>query len=120
MKILIFSSNNYCSCIIIHIFKNACTEQWPHFPLTAALLHFEKFLCDQGFNQPSQMLNNVIFPTETNFPNRSKHILTFTAFVMLWSNGLVVKALDSQSKSLVFKTIGWLQGRLSLSSFRGQ
>ena len=120
MKILIFSSNNYCSCIIIHIFKNACTEQWPHFPLTAALLHFEKFLCDQGFNQPSQMLNNVIFPTETNFPNRSKHILTFTAFVMLWSNGLVVKALDSQSKGLVFKTIGWLQGRLSLSSFRGQ
>ena len=28
-----------------------------------------------------------------------------------WSNGPVVKALDSQST-------GWLQGRLSLSSFR--
>ena len=34
-----------------------------------------------------------------------------------WSNGLVVKALDSQSRGPVFKTTGWLQGRLSLSSF---
>ena len=31
--------------------------------------------------------------------------------------GLVVKALDSQSRSLVFKTTRWLQGQLSLSSF---
>ena len=36
------------------------------------------------------------------------------------SNGLVVKALDSQSRIPVFKTTGWLQGRLSLSSFRGR
>ena len=34
-------------------------------------------------------------------------------------NGLVVKVLDSQSRSLMVKTIGWLQGQLSLSSFRG-
>ena len=34
-----------------------------------------------------------------------------------WSNGLVVKTLDSQSRGPVFKTTGWLQGRLSLSSF---
>ena len=33
-----FSSNNSCSCIIIHhIFKDSCTEQWPNFQLTAAL-----------------------------------------------------------------------------------
>ena len=38
----------------------------------------------------------------------------------LWSNGLVVKALDSQSKGQGYKTTGWLQGRLNLSSFRGQ
>ena len=31
----------------------------------------------------------------------------------------VVKSLDSQSRGPVFKTAGWLQGRLSLSSFRG-
>ena len=28
----------------------------------------------------------------------------------LWSNDLVVKALDSQSGGPVFKTTGWLQG----------
>ena len=33
------------------------------------------------------------------------------------SNGLVVKALDSQSRGPVFKTSRWLQGRLSPSSF---
>ena len=38
----------------------------------------------------------------------------------LWSNGLVVKVLDSQSRGPVIKTTGWLQGRLSLSSFRGR
>ena len=38
---------------------------------------------------------------------------------ILWSDGLVVKSLDSQSRGPVFKTTGWLQGRLSLSFFRG-
>ena len=37
-----------------------------------------------------------------------------------WSNGIVVKALDSISRGPVFKTSGWLQGRLSLSPFRGR
>ena len=36
------------------------------------------------------------------------------------SNGLVVKTLDSQSRSPLFKTTGLLQGRVSLSSFRGR
>ena len=31
-------------------------------------------------------------------------------------NSLVVKLLDSQSRGPVFETIGWLQGRLSLST----
>ena len=34
--------------------------------------------------------------------------------------GLVVKSLDSQFRCPAFKTTGWLQGRLSLSSFQGQ
>ena len=34
-------------------------------------------------------------------------------------NDLVVKVLDSQSRSLMVKTNGWLQGRFSLSSFWG-
>ena len=40
--------------------------------------------------------------------------------ISIWANGLVVKALDSQSKVPTFKTTEWLQGRLSLSSFRGR
>ena len=36
----------------------------------------------------------------------------------IWSNGLVVKVLDSQSSGPVLKTTRWLQGQLSLSSFR--
>ena len=31
-------------------------------------------------------------------------------FEFLWSIGVVVKALDSQSRGPVFKTTGWLQG----------
>ena len=34
-------------------------------------------------------------------------------------NGLVVKALDYQPTDPVFKTTGWIQGRLRLSSFQG-
>ena len=30
-----------------------------------------------------------------------------------WSNDLVVKVLDSQSRGTVFKTTGWLQGHPS-------
>ena len=36
-----------------------------------------------------------------------------------WSNGLMVKVMDSQSRGPVFKTTGCLQGRISLSFFRG-
>ena len=43
-------------------------------------------------------------------------LLAFLAFL---SNGLVVKALDSKSRGPMFKATVWLQGQLSLSSFRG-
>ena len=39
---------------------------------------------------------------------------------LIYANGLVVKLLDSQSRGPMFKTTGWLQGRLSLSFFRGR
>ena len=45
--------------------------------------------------------------------------LILLLYTLLWSNGLVVKALDSQSRGLMFKTTGWLKGQFSLSSFRG-
>ena len=38
------------------------------------------------------------------------------SLVLLWSNGLVFKALDHQSGGPGFKSTGWPQGRLSLSS----
>ena len=38
----------------------------------------------------------------------------------IWTSGLVFRALDSWSRVPVFKTTGWLQGRLSLWSFRGR
>ena len=38
----------------------------------------------------------------------------------IWSDGLVVKALDVQSGGPEFKTSGWLQGQLRISSFRSQ
>ena len=31
-------------------------------------------------------------------------------FEIIWSNGLVVKAVDSQYQGAMFKTTGWLQG----------
>ena len=34
-----------------------------------------------------------------------------------WSNGLAVKALDSQSRGPVLKNTGWVEPRLSLPSF---
>ena len=46
--------------------------------------------------------------------------LNFLKVFNSWSNELVVKVLDSQSRGPRFKTTGWLQGQLSLSSFRGR
>ena len=60
-------------------------------------------------------------------PNEEKHFSTFSVLepflivpIVAASNGLVVKAQDFQSRGPVFKTTGWFQGRLSLSSFRGR
>ena len=35
-------------------------------------------------------------------------------------DSLVVKTMDFQSRGSLFKTNGWLQGQLNLSSFRGR
>lgn len=40
-------------------------------------------------------------------------------WLFIWRNCLLVIALDYQSRGLAFETTGWLQGGLSLSSFRG-
>ena len=70
----------------------------------------------QRFNQPSQMTYNIIFPTETNFPIRSRYVfyfmfpLTFKAyviFVTFQSNLYVVLAHGKGHKNVhrdLFKT----------------
>ena len=53
-----------------------------------------------------QQSQSIIKDTKTCFLN------------IIWNNGLVVKALDSQSRGPMFKNTGWLQAQLSLSSLR--
>ena len=69
------------------------------------------------FNQPSQMPYNIIFPTETNFPIRSRYVfyfmfsITFKAFVMFvtfllfQSNLYVVLARGKGSKISVHRDL---------------
>ena len=61
-----------------------------------------------GYPIVNQLLNYLII----------SQMISSTPLYLQISNGLVVKALDSQSKGPVLKTTGLLQGRLSLSSFR--
>ena len=47
-------------------------------------------------------------------------MFNFLKVLSSWSNDLVVKVLHSQSRGPGFKTTGWLEDQLSLSSFRGR
>ena len=75
-------------------------------------------LFDLFFSSDVSICSTMAFPPLGN----SDHVV-FSVCIdyswHLWSNGLVVNAVDSQSRSTVFKTIGWLQDWLSLSSFWG-
>ena len=46
-------------------------------------------------------------------------VMPFKYGIISWSNGLMVKAQDSQSRGPMFKTTCWLQGWLSPSSLQG-
>ena len=61
-----------------------------------------------GYPIVNQLLNYLII----------SQMISSTPLYLQISNGLVVKALDSQSRGPVLKTTGLLQVRLSLSSFR--
>ena len=37
-------------------------------------------------------------------------ILKYSKIVTLWTHGLIVRALDSQSRGTGFRTTGWTQG----------
>ena len=66
---------------------------------------------------PTDNILFIPYPTTTPSPNLKVDVICVSP---PRDNGLVVKALDSHSRSPVFKTTGWLQGRLSLSSFQGR
>ena len=61
----------------------------------------------------------VLFPIKVRSEKLAKKLFKVTEPTCIWSDGLVVKSLDPQSRGRVFKTTGWLQGLISLLSFRG-
>ena len=91
IKNLIFKNNapfRSCTSKINNTFIDSKEDLGIVMPMYY-LLEYSNNYSMQGFNQPSQMLYNVIFPTETNFPIRSRDVfyflfsLIFKAFVML-------------------------------------
>ena len=57
-------------------------------------------------------ITNCLLSTRTAQPSRK--------ILNLWSDDLIVRVLDSQSRGSWFKSTRWLQDQLSLSSFRGR
>ena len=53
-----------------------------------------------------------------SFLEKFKKVTRVLLSSVLWSNGLLVKALELQSSSPIFKTSRWLQGQLTLLSFQ--
>ena len=84
----------------------------PHNSLNLALQVFEAFV------RILLVVNLSLNPTLLTF--LALHETNLDDSIYIWINGLVVKALDSQSRGPMFKTTGWLQGWLSLSSVWGQ
>ena len=74
----------------------------PHNTLNLALQVFEAFF------RILLIVNLSLNPTLLTF--LALHETNLDDSVDIWSNGLVVKALDSQSRDPMFKTTGWLQG----------
>ena len=75
----------------------------------------------QNFNvNASHTVSETDFVYSFYFLQILKPVILFNHLMVILFNGLVVKVLDSQSRGPVFKTNGWLQGRLSLSSFLGR
>ena len=81
-------------------------------------LHFKQFL-KMLFKVSLEVLEYLSFPDNFYyvFEGIRDKLLSSSASIQSLEQ---VKALDSQSTGPVFKTTGWLQGRYSLSSFRGR
>ena len=103
--------------IFLRTFLIKLTSMNPHYiernPVVTLQFVMTRVNCiGEGFLAKVILYNNI---TESISAGNIVSLVVF-----LWSSGLVVKALDSQSRDPVLNTTGWLQGRLSLSSFRGR
>ena len=102
---------------------------WSLIKLESLVLHKENIHivpCNDGYIPTVQAFKHSSSEKVTEFSYKTDEIIKsltggcshcypgfrviLVAILVLWSNGLVIKALDSQAK---------VQGRLSLSSFRG-
>ena len=103
--------------IFLRTFLIKLTSMNPHYiegnPVVTLQFIMTRVNCiGEGFLAKVILYNNI---TESISAGNIVSLVVF-----LWSSDLVVKALDSQSRDPVLNTTGWLQGRLSLSSFRGR
>ena len=103
--------------IFLRTFLIKLTSMNPHYiegnPVVTLQFIMTRVNCiGEGFLAKVILYNNI---TESISAGNIVSLVVF-----LWSSGLVVKALDSQSRDPVLNTTWWLQGRLSLSSFRGR
>ena len=65
------------------------------------------------FSESKEKINHLLFMDDLTLYSRSEKgldSLVQTVRVFNGGNGLVVKALDSQSRGLMLKTTEWLQG----------
>ena len=83
------------------------------------------YLCAWLINQlykairTNYFLHNITTPHKKIYDKLFEKKMFDPNFLII-SDGLDVKALDSQCRGPVFKTTGWLHGQLSLSSFQGR
>ena len=84
-------------------------------PQTQSLLYKEMFTVSLIASSTSKMAYIVKYCLAEYFKEQVQLDLQGVPY-----NGLVVKALNFQSRGPVFKTTGWSQGWLSLSSFQGR
>ena len=66
------------------------------------------------------LLHVVCYSFFLYWSSSSSFCIFFMLFYLTWSNGLMFRVLDFQSRGRRFKTTKWCQGRLSLSLFQGQ
>ena len=66
------------------------------------------------------LLHVVCYSFFLYWSSSSSFCIFFMLFYLTWSNGLMFRVLDFQSRGLRFKTTKWCQGRLSLLLFQGQ